>query len=95
MHTNEFADQFQCKIIEHDRSELDEIAARYVQRTEMYDRSVCTGPVRHGVVMPATPHELGCINRNALRELDQLCEQFAHQYSRRELVQAIRRHDTR
>jgi len=41
-------------------------ATRYHTETEAYDRTVCTGPVREGSIMPATPHEMKLIIRNAI-----------------------------
>lgn len=45
---------------------LRELAKRYHEETEAYDRGVCTGPVVRGSVMPANPREFRSINRNAL-----------------------------
>ena len=45
---------------------LYELATRYHTETEAYDRTVCTGPVQEGSIMPATPNEMALINRNAI-----------------------------
>ncbi|MGJ3439628.1 hypothetical protein AAZU54_06465 [Pseudomonas sp. Je.1.5.c] len=95
MHANEFAAQFYCQFSDRSDGELAEAAGRYVQATEAYDLTVCTGPNRNGEILPATSLELGRINQHAQRELDNLCEQFAGKYSRREILQAIRRYDSR
>jgi hypothetical protein len=41
------------------------LARAYHDRTEAYDRTVCTGPIGRDGIMPATPREFGLINRNA------------------------------
>lgn len=38
----------------------------YHNRCETYDRTICSGPVRDGGIMPMTSRELGLINRHAL-----------------------------
>lgn len=66
-------------------------AERYIAETEAYDRTVCTGPIKHGSILPADTHEIGLANRNALRALDRLCEQhpeFTRQQIRREISRA-------
>ena len=42
-----------------------DLAREYHRRTEEYDRTVCTGPLRDGGALPATHHELGLSNVNA------------------------------
>lgn len=45
---------------------LDDLAREYYDRTEAYDRSVCTGPISpSGRIIPATVHEAALININA------------------------------
>ena len=44
---------------------LHDLATRYHTECEAYDRTVCTGPIRHGEITPWTPRELGLVNRNA------------------------------
>lgn len=46
---------------------LDEIARRYREQCEAYDRRVCTGPIRDGAITPAAPGEMVKINRHANR----------------------------
>jgi hypothetical protein len=71
------------------------LAAEYHERTEAYDRMVCTGPICHGAIMPATPHEMALINRNALAVMRGLQDRAMREQSieRREVAQAIQRHD--
>ena len=64
---------------------------QYIAETEAYDRNVCTGPIRHGSIMPATSHEHSLVNRNAIRAFDRLCEQhpeFTQQQIRHEVYRA-------
>ena len=44
---------------------LDALAAEYHQRAEAYDLTVCTGPIKHGGIMPVTAKELMMVNRHA------------------------------
>lgn len=49
---------------------LSDLADEYYSRTEEYDRTVCTGPVRTFLtgkdsILPANARELALINRNA------------------------------
>lgn len=48
-------------------AKADELAKRYHAETETYDRTVCTGPIRDGAVIPITPHEFALVNRNAIK----------------------------
>lgn len=67
---------------------------QYVAETEAYDRTVCTGPVMRDGIMPASSHEQGLANRNAMRAMDHLCSQhpeFTRQQIRREISRVDRR----
>lgn len=86
---NQFKDLYEGKF---ELSESDlllrEIADRYVRDAEAYDRTVCTGPIKHGEIMPADHHELGLVNRNALHLID-LLHQSHPQFTRTEIMRAI------
>lgn len=45
--------------------ELMKLASEYHERTEAYDRAICTGPILHGGIMPETPHQRRAIQRHA------------------------------
>ena len=47
--------------------QLNELANQYHERTEDYDRTVCTGPIINGEIRPVHPHERSLINQNAHR----------------------------
>ena len=69
-----------------------ELAERYRDETEAYDRTVCTGPIVDGEIMPNGYYELGLINRNARKVLADLmseAEQFG--VTRQEMQRAISR----
>ncbi len=51
--------------IEAQDRELVALAEEYDRRTELYDRTVCTGPIGPDGIMPATHAELAAINRHA------------------------------
>lgn len=51
---------------------LQELALEYHARAEAYDRTVCTGPVVRGAVMPNTYEELRLINHHASDLRDRL-----------------------
>jgi hypothetical protein len=72
---------------------LYELAKRYHDETEAYDRTVCSGPVVHGSIQPIGPWELGAINRNARQVFDRIAQEAArHEISRAELWHAVGRH---
>jgi hypothetical protein len=71
---------------------IDNLAREYYARAEAYDRTVCTGPIRDGSIMPANWREQSLINRHAtnlLRELNERAERLG--YTRRDLHQAMRK----
>ena len=69
---------------------LHELATRYHTECETYDRTVCTGPMGRDGIMPATPHEMGLINRNAHAVRKRLTEEAAREGIRsEELARAI------
>jgi hypothetical protein len=47
------------------RKRLLELASQYIERTEAYDRTVCTGPIGRYGIMPATAKERSLIICNA------------------------------
>ncbi len=55
----------------HD-DEMLALASEYYDRTEAFDRTVCTGPVVDGGIRPVTYRELGMINRHATQVLREL-----------------------
>ncbi|MGY2155772.1 hypothetical protein [Pseudomonas tolaasii] len=70
---------------------LSAAAEQYVAGTEAYDRTVCTGPLVRGAIMPANSHERGLANRNAMSAMDHLCTQhpeFTKQQIQREVFRA-------
>jgi len=70
-----------------------ELAGRYHELTEAYDRTVCTGPIVNGDIRPATPRESAMINRNAKQVFADLLTQSApHEITEAELKTAIRRY---
>ena len=72
---------------------LHELAKRYHEETEAYDRTVCTGPVVRGSIQPFGPRELGAINRNARQAFDRIAKDAAsHGVGRAELCHAISRY---
>lgn len=69
-----------------------ELADRYYNETEAYDRTVCSGPLRDGSIMPMGPHERALVMRNAGQVREQIKrEAEAQGISRQEMAQAIRR----
>ena len=59
-------DEFQCDFSLTERDiKLYDYATRYHIECEEYDRTVCTGQIGRDGIMPATPHEMARINRNA------------------------------
>lgn len=56
---------------------LRKLAREYHERTEAYDRTVCTGPIVRGGIMPATPEQHALINRHARTVHDELAVEAA------------------
>ena len=70
-----------------------ELAKRYHHEAEAYDRTVCTGPVMRGSVMPADHRELAMVNGNAARLRKQIMAEAAtHGISTKDMARAIGRH---
>ncbi|MEO7065363.1 MAG: hypothetical protein ABI114_00480 [Rhodanobacter sp.] len=59
-------EEYQCvwKPTERDLK-MAELARRYHTEAEAFDRTVCTGPIREGSILPATPREMAAISKNA------------------------------
>lgn len=71
---------------------LRRLAEQYVTECEAYDRTVCTGPIWWGAIMPATARELALVNRNAAEVLERVRrEAEGLGISRVELGREIRR----
>lgn len=73
---------------------LSAAAEQYVDETEAYDRTVCTGPIVKGSIMPADSHERGLVNRNAMRAMDRLCAQHP-EFTRQQILRELSRADIR
>lgn len=70
-----------------------EFAKRYHQETEAYDRTVCTGPIRGGSIIPNNSYEISLINRNAIKVREQIIAEAAHYgISRQDMAKAISRY---
>jgi len=54
--------------------QLKRYAVEYQERAEAYDRTVCTGGMNRGAVMPADSYQLGLINKNATKLREELWE---------------------
>jgi hypothetical protein len=67
MESDDFLKQYQqeCRPTEQEFKAV-ELAERYDRKTEAYDRTICTGPIRYGSVMPSCLHEMAMSNRNAI-----------------------------
>lgn len=62
--TSEFEQEWQPS--ERDKR-LHDLATRYHTECEAYDRTVCTGPIKNGEILPLTNRELALVNQNAQR----------------------------
>lgn len=67
---------------------------QYIAETEAYDRTVCTGPIFKGSIMPTNSHERGLANRNAMRAMDRLCTQHP-EFTRQQILREVSRADIR
>jgi hypothetical protein len=76
--------------VPHDRSDLIDIAMEYHRRTETFDRTICTGPIKNGLILPGCPREMGIINQHARKvRRDSLDKALKKGYSSQELQHAI------
>ena len=70
-----------------ERMEISLIAKEYHDRTEHFDRSVCTGKIKDGAILPANGKELSTINQHAKSVLRELTERSGiHISELREIV---------
>lgn len=86
------SDFFHEYTIEDTRSPLRDLALRYHSECEAYDRTVCTGPIRNGEILPTTIQEVALVNRNARKafaDLSQLAQMAG--FSHRDLWKEIGR----
>jgi hypothetical protein len=92
----QFADQYLCEFKPTPADEfLFEVAKQYVRDTEAYDRTVCSGPIINGSIMPATSHQAGLSSRNASKLFATLLNQNAGSFTAKELRQEIWRIEAR
>ena len=90
-----FANFFQSEFtLTESERRLSAAAEQYIAETEAYDRSVCSGPIQQGSIMPAGSHEFGLVNRNAMRAMDRLCTQHP-EFTRQQILREVSRADIR
>ena len=64
---------YQCEFTPTDRdNKLRELAQFYVSQCEVYDRTVCAGPIKYGEIIPMGGKELALTNRNAKRVIEKI-----------------------
>jgi hypothetical protein len=86
----EFQRMYYCSPMSDADISLNELAMKYHEQTERYDRSVCSGPIVDGAIMPANGRERAAINRNAAKVRDALCvEAMRLGFGKREWQSAI------
>ena len=85
---------FECEWTPTEKdNKLHELAKRYHDETEAYDRTVCTGPIVRDSIQAANSRELAQINRNARQVFDRIAREAAsHDISKAELWHAVGRH---
>ena len=83
--------EWECEWQPTERNQrLHELATRYHVECEAYDQTVCTGSMGQDGIMPATPHEMALINRNAHAVRNRLAEEAQRVgIGREELTRAI------
>jgi len=92
----QFAHQYQCEChVTPAAAHLRQVAEQYIRDTEAYDRTVCTGPIIRGEIMPATLHERGQINRFASQLLARLILDNAGRFTAVDLRREIARTEGR
>lgn len=92
-----FKREFMCTFAISEKEKiLNELAIRYHDECEAYDRTICTGGIKHGAIMPCNYREIGIISENAKNVLKKLLElEIAsnHGITKRELMKEIARID--
>lgn len=68
-------------------NDLYAVAREYLEKAELYDRKVCSGPITADGIMPATDRERILINRHSIYLIKQLASE--HGVSTHELRKAI------
>jgi hypothetical protein len=77
---------------EKDRK-LYKLAKQYHDETEAFDRTVCTGPIINGSIMPVGNREFVEVNRNAYKVRARIIAEAAqHGITTREMSDAIGRY---
>jgi len=77
--------------IEQYNAQLFDLAEEYHSRTEEYDRTVCTGPIKHGGILPANGKEHALINRNAKAIMEEMVNRAEYiGFNRKEMQGMIR-----
>ncbi len=91
--TASFKQTYAAKFAESKEIEVQKLAAEYHERTEAFDRTVCTGPIKYGRIQPANYYEYQKCAKNARSERQRVNEQAARAGIRHEdLGIAIRMH---
>lgn len=92
----QFAHQYQCEFqVTPAAAHLRQVAEQYVRDTEAYDRTVCTGPIISGEIMPATSAQRAQINRNASKLFTELMARNVGRLTASELRREIGRIEAR
>lgn len=92
---NRFTDLHMCHFTLTERDQLlQSIAEQYVRETEAYDRTVCTGPIRHFGIVITTRQQRALVNRYAQELMTSLCQRHP-QFTRREILSAVHDVDRR
>jgi hypothetical protein len=90
-----FMRHYQGEFAQEQPTPLDDLAREYYERAEAYDRTVCTGPIRDGSILPATGEEFVLIKRHAIelhRELAGRADKMG--YTSEQLRQAMKKYAT-
>lgn len=74
---------------------LESLATWYHEETESYDRTVCTGPIIRGSIMPNGCDEYALINKNARKVFRCILDALRGSVTSSELRKAIRQYRPR
>ena len=94
MNKDDFESQYIGKfLVSQDDNDLAQIAKIYHEEAEAYDRTVCSGPIIDGSIIPETSCQRTLISNNARKIQKRLENEYAGRFTRSQILSAIRNYN--